>query len=143
MPMTIRLVIPEVTGDALLDALGVLQSLNELWLRHNVQNPSEVVGLYQSGVRYSRDDATEEWLPIPVLYRRGVGDCEDLAAAQAALLRFTGEDPEARAVAYRSRPHTWHAVVLRGDGSIEDPSAHLGMLSHPGIAPDRFSLPRG
>lgn len=142
MAMTIRLVIPEVTGDVLLDALGVLQSLNELWLSKNA-TPETVVGLYESGVRYSRDDATEEWLPIPILYQRGVGDCEDLAAARAALLRFTGEDPDARAFAYRSRPNTWHAVVMRGDGSIEDPSARLGMYSHRGIRPEgRLILPR-
>lgn len=133
--MTIRLVIPQVSGDALLDALGVLQSLNELWLRQNA-DPATVTGLYESGVRYSPDDATEEWLPIPILYQRRVGDCEDLAAARAALLRFTGEDPEARAFAYRSRPNTWHAVVMRGDGTIEDPSARLGMFSHRGIRPE-------
>lgn len=58
---------------------------------------------------------------------RGWGDCDDLAPYQAASLRVTGVDPDAKAVVVQSGPKRWHAVVERGDGSIDDPSADAGM----------------
>jgi hypothetical protein len=61
------------------------------------------------------------------------GDCDDLAPWHAASLRTSGKDPEARAIAKRSGPHRWHAVVERGNGSIDDPSKAAGMGSHVGI----------
>lgn len=78
-----------------------------------------------------------EWRPEPpgdehfdgasTVLKRGWGDCDDLAPWHAASLRASGADKRARAVAKRSGPHKWHAVVKRGDGSIEDPSAAAGM----------------
>lgn len=65
--------------------------------------------------------------------RRGAGDCDDLAPWHAASLRHTGIDPGAEAIVKRSGPKSWHAVVRRSDGSIDDPSKWLGMA--PGIAP--------
>lgn len=58
---------------------------------------------------------------------RGHGDCDDLAPWHAASLRATGVDPGARAVVKRSGPQTWHAIVQRSDGKIEDPSKAAGM----------------
>jgi hypothetical protein len=58
---------------------------------------------------------------------RGWGDCDDLAPMRAAELRVSGKDPEARAVAYKSGPGRWHAIVQRGDGRLEDPSRTAGM----------------
>lgn len=127
--MWIRLAIPEVGEDTLALALSSLQGIDEVWLHRHPETPL----LYHSGVVYAPELATEEWLPIPYLLARGIGDCEDLAAWRAAELRVTGEDPDARAMAYRSRPNLWHTIVRRGDGTIEDPSLALGMRVHPGI----------
>jgi hypothetical protein len=59
--------------------------------------------------------------------QRKWGDCDDLAPWQAASLRHTGEDPEAVAKVRKSGPKRWHARVVRGDGSIDDPSKRAGM----------------
>jgi len=81
-----------------------------------------------------------KWRPEPpgdehfdgagTVLRRGWGDCDDLAPWHAASLRASGRDSRARAVAKRSGPHRWHAVVKRSDGSIEDPSAAAGMYQY-------------
>ncbi len=84
--------------------------------------------LYRSGIRYQRE-ATERWLPASKLRRTLRGDCEDLAAYRAAELRVSGTDPYASVRVYPSRAGVLHAVVRRGDGSVEDPSRLLGMRS--------------
>jgi len=58
---------------------------------------------------------------------RGWGDCDDLAPHRAAELRVTGIDPAARARVYKSGPGRWHAIVERGNGTLEDPSRTAGM----------------
>lgn len=85
--------------------------------------------LYDSGVRYERERGSERWLVPSQVLELGVGDCEDLAAWRAAELRVSGEDPAALARVVRAGPRTWHAIVERGDGTIEDPSRLLGMGS--------------
>lgn len=90
--------------------------------------------LYASGVRYRQEQAKQCWHPIPggcedwnsawEVVRQGVGDCEDLACYRAADLIRAGE--RARAIARKTRTG-WHIVVRRENGSIEDPSANLGM----------------
>jgi hypothetical protein len=65
-------------------------------------------------------------LPEDVM-ARGWGDCDDLAAWWAAELRESGDDPDAAPIVYQSKPSRWHAVVQRGDGSIDDPSRWAGM----------------
>lgn len=75
----------------------------------------------------------EEFDHVGKILQRGAGDCDDLAPWLAASLRHTGEDPDAFAEVYRSGPGRWHAVVRRGDGSIDDPSKWRGM--RPGVAP--------
>ncbi len=102
--------------------LAALQLSNEEWLRAHPRAP----GIYRSGVRYRREDDAEEWLTIPEVLRRGVGDCEDLAAWRAAELRVR-HGVNARAVAKRIRPGLIHIVVAMGDGTYEDPSHALGM----------------
>jgi hypothetical protein len=62
-----------------------------------------------------------------IVIARGNGDCDDLAAYRAGSLRASGEDPDARPFVYKTGPHRWHAVVERGDGSVEDPSQTAGM----------------
>jgi hypothetical protein len=81
--------------------------------------------LYTAGVRYSRVDPNERWqLPSETFARRR-GDCEDLAAWRAAELRLRGEP--ATVGVRRTGPRVLHAVVVRADGTIEDPSRKLGM----------------
>jgi hypothetical protein len=43
-------------------------------------------------------------------------------------LRNSGEDPRAKAAVYETGPHRYHAIVVRGDGMVEDPSVKLGMV---------------
>lgn len=81
--------------------------------------------LYSAGVRYRPEPrGRERWQLADALLASGIGDCEDLAAYRAAQV------PGARAVARRSKGNPrriWHCVVRMPDGSIEDPSARLGM----------------
>lgn len=66
----------------LLDALVVI---NLGYLKLNPGTPS----IYMPGACvYEREDGTEDWLSIPILLKRGRGDCEDLAAARVADLLF-------------------------------------------------------
>lgn len=91
--------------------------------------------LYESGVEYEAEPwGSESWLtPREVLARRA-GDCEDLAAWRAAELRVAGVDPAARPVLIHTGPNSYHAVVRLADGTLEDPSAVLGMPTDPGMA---------
>jgi hypothetical protein len=89
--------------------------------------------LYKSGVRYRREfclapevrETCERFLTALQLLKERFGDCDDLAPYRAAEL-ILGGDIRARAIPVRSEVG-WHCVVRRGDGSIEDPSAKLGM----------------
>lgn len=90
--------------------------------------------LYRSGVTYREEPKNwelEHFDTIPVMLKRGWGDCDDLAPWRAAELRFTRADPCANvAVKWKHLPsggRLYHVVVRRGDGSIEDPSRILGM----------------
>lgn len=82
-------------------------------------------------------DAGATWRPEPpgdecfdhggTIATRGWGDCDDWAPLAAAEHRVRGTDPGARAIVIPSGPNTYHAVVERTDGSIEDPSIAAGM----------------
>lgn len=82
--------------------------------------------LYSAGVVY-RKEPRELWRHVADVYSEGWGDCEDLAAWRAAELRVSGQDPDASVGTYRSGRRRYHAIVVRGDGSVEDPSRVLGM----------------
>jgi hypothetical protein len=90
--------------------------------------------LYQSGVRYEREkcliygrpETCERFLTAEQLLLERVGDCDDLSCYRTSELICSGVDPRARARVYRSGAG-YHAIVVRGDGTIEDPSALLGM----------------
>lgn len=84
--------------------------------------------LHASGVRYQMEpEGRERWQLPEETYWRKEGDCEDLASWRAAELVVSGEDPQARAFIRWLRPGLMHCLVLRADGSIEDPSKELGM----------------
>ena len=94
--------------------------------------------LYKSGVRYDNARAgKKEWQDTPETMRRRLGDCKDLACWLVAedwtrgvrsrpfiryrVKQFQDEQGRTR---YFS---LYHVLVQRPDGTLEDPSARLGM----------------
>jgi hypothetical protein len=100
-------------------ALAGLTAMNQALMARG-----RVPALYASGVRYRRE-SPDRWSTADLVAARGFGDCEDLSAWRAAELRQAGEP--AYADVRRVSAHQWHAYVVRGDGSLEDPSRALGM----------------
>jgi hypothetical protein len=100
--------------------LDALTQIDVLYLKAHPEVPS----IYRSGVRYMAEPpGQEDWQDIPTSLKMGIVDSEDAACWRAAELRvrhniqakpFFGED-------------RCHARVMLPDGSIEDPSALLGM----------------
>ncbi len=137
--MRVQVAIPEqhVSKDVLDAALESVTRLNEQMIA------SGEVPSFERGLRYG-----VKWRPEPPgdehfdsaerVLKRGWGDCDDLAPWHAASLRASGEDPEALAIVKRSGPKRWHAIVQRGDGSIDDPSKRAGMA--PNVAPGVFGV---
>jgi len=77
-------------------------------------------------LRYRADNlgVKEEWLVPRWMVQRGVADCKSLACWRAAELRRAGE----MAVPVHVQDgDIFHVAVRRGNGSLEDPSALLGM----------------
>jgi len=86
--------------------------------------------LYTSGIRYEREPlGAEKWQSAPELLRTRVGDCEDLSCYRAAELRLDGEPATVEVV--RTPRGSFHAVVRRADGRLEDPSRILLGLEQP------------
>lgn len=107
--------------------------LNVEYLRSHPDTPQ----LYESGLRYAVEGPfNEEWKTIPVCLGGDVLDCEDAACWRAAELIVSGEDPDARPVfrgrRVSKRRRLYHVIVMRGDGSLEDPSKVLGMGTRQG-----------
>lgn len=125
MPIpVIRLAVPVVDHLHLKLALVGLTAMNRAIIKaHQGAIPS----LYESGVRW-RPEAPDQWETLDIVLARGFGDCEDLSTWRAAELQEQGVDAEAEV--YNVRDRKWHAVVLLPDGTIEDPSARLGMLAY-------------
>lgn len=109
-------------------ALGGLVGVDEEILRQNPELPL----VYASGVKYKLPPH-RVWRYPNEIARDGWGDCEGLACWRAAELHVTGADPNAEVVAYRSGPKRFHAIVVRGDGWVEDPSIVCGMKESPGM----------
>ncbi len=108
--------------ELLLDALTAV----DVWAREQWAFPA----LYDSAVRYVPEPrGFEVWASTPALFMRGAGDCEDLACDRAAELVTQGLPAHAvlRSQGNSGGGEQWHVLVGRSDGSIEDPSAHLGM----------------
>jgi hypothetical protein len=86
----------------------------------------EAPELYGSGIVYRREPRGREWWEsatdaLGVTSQRS-GDCEDLAAYRAAELRHFDGEEDARVKIIRNPSGSFHAVVERADGTIEDPS---------------------
>lgn len=120
-PVVLTLTLP--LGAAYIDAaLEALTALNAVML-----DERGLPDVYASGVRYQREHpGRERWKNVAECIATGTGDCEDLATWRAAWLRVHAAEP-ARAIAVPGGPNTIHIVVQRADGTIEDPSADLGM----------------
>ena len=132
--MRVNVAIPEAHVDApvLNAALESVTRLNEEMLAQG-EVPTFTDGL-KEGIKWKPEPPGDEHFDhAATVLRRKWGDCDDLAPWQAASLRHTGEDPEARAIVRRSGPKRWHAIVRRGDGSIDDPSKAAGMGQHWGV----------
>jgi len=124
----IRLALPDdiVGPDTIAAALEAATVANEALARRG-SLPDLDRAIRDGHVRWKPEPFTdgEHFDLAPEVLRRGWGDCDDLAAWLAAQMRHEGED--ARAVAIKSGPTRYHAVVEREDGQILDPSRWAGM----------------
>lgn len=89
------------------------------------QRSAKVISVREMSDELCGDITTDQgrfWLPESDLI---VHNCEDLACARVSKLWQLGES-KARPYLYHKK-QLWHVMVQRGNGSIEDPSARLGM----------------
>lgn len=130
--MRIRLAVPDELDDlerrdalnAALEAVTIADT--GLLKRGLVPRADKVIN--SGRIRWKPEPPGDEHFDLATtVVGRGHGDCDDLAPYWASTLRATGVDPHARAIVRRSGPTRWHAIVRRGDGSIEDPSRAAGM----------------
>jgi hypothetical protein len=113
-------------------AAEALSALNCQLMRAAQAYGREFPPLYSAGVVYRREPPGREWWQTALdVLREGSGDCEDLAAYRAAELRYRDAEP-ARVRIYRTKRGTYHAIVQRADGRLEDPSRVLVELEHAG-----------
>lgn len=94
--------------------------------------------LYSTRVRYAREDqrtlpGVERVQSPEEVVAMGRGDCDDLAPYLAACRVVLDGRRDARPVVIDSPGIGYHVVVYYDDGSVEDPSARLGMLSPPSV----------
>lgn len=105
-----------------------LVRLNVVLLRKADEAGVELLPLYETDIVYRREPRGQEWWEhaddLRGLQAKRSGDCEDLAAARAAELRYF-EGEIARVAILRTSRGSFHAVVEREDGTLEDPSRIL------------------
>jgi hypothetical protein len=121
-------------------ALEGLVRVNELILDKRPDLPP----LYAAGVRW-KNIPHDNWRRADDIARDGWGDCEGISAWRVAELRrgrgVYGEcDPDARVNCYHTGPKKYHAIVMRGNDLIEDPSVALGMRARPGMPSTRWEM---
>lgn len=96
---------------------------DELIIKAGLVPPSP---LMVPGLKFIPESSgSENWKLAHAVLKDGGGDCEDLAFWHAAGLRVTGEDPGAACILVQTGEHDLHCVVLRSDGSQEDPALVL------------------
>ena len=109
---------------------GFYQAAVDLLTLANLAEPPPKAALLSGGVRYAQEPYDQEiWQTRPVLDTRGLGDCEDLAAAYAAELIRAGTTARAVVVPEGMGPHggrLFHVVTATKAG-LFDPSKELGM----------------
>ncbi len=108
-------------------ALLNLLTAIDVWALRTGRYPS----LYSGAVRYEREPkGSEVWQSIPILFRHGIGDCEDLACACAAEYRVRRGVKARPWLSFKRKPgggRLFHVVTRLPGGRIEDPSKRLGM----------------
>lgn len=114
-------------ADVYAAALEGLVQVNGLILDKNPALPP----LYAAGVRF-RAIPHDNWRRADTIAGERWGDCEGLSSWRVAeLRRGRGTDgvvdEGARVGCYHTGPRKYHAIVIRGDDAIEDPSVLLGM----------------
>lgn len=95
--------------------------------------------VYESGARWKAIPHST-WRRADQIADDGWGDCEGLSAWRVAECRRTGEDPDCRVGVYHTGPRKYHAIVIRGDDNIEDPSVLLGMKLRPNMPRNRHEM---
>lgn len=112
--------------DAISDAVNALAYMSLGQMRRAAASGHPLPPLYGGTIRYVRErPLMERWQTALRVAMRGKGDCEDLAAYRVAELNLQGQ--KASAFASQVTPILVHIRVRLADGTIEDPSAKLGM----------------
>lgn len=106
-----------------------LVRLNMVLMAYAEDRGVPIPELYESGVVYRREPEGREWWEtasdmLQVAKDRS-GDCEDLAAYRAAELRLYDGEDDAHVAIIRTSRGSFHCIVIREDGSEEDPSLTL------------------
>jgi hypothetical protein len=131
--MRIKIAVPEafVSPPVVDAALEAVTRLDEHLIRSG-QSPTSHALVKRGAVWRPEDPGDEHFDHGGTIAQRGWGDCDDWAPLHAATLRASGEDTGAVARVIPSGPSTYHAIVQRSDGSIDDPSIAAGMkpLNH-------------
>lgn len=108
----------------------LLDTLFWIDVSYLIANP-DTPRLYDSGVVYRREPSgREHWQDIGTNLELKEADCEDLACHRAAELFVFGHDKRVRPyLVYRTfgKATLYHVKVKHGNGTLEDPSAKLGM----------------
>lgn len=126
--MRIKVSVPEenVDPNVINAALEAVTRLDETMIQQGTSPTADE--LIADGAKWAPEPPGDECFDHGgTIAARGWGDCDDWAPLGAATLRNSGEDPGATAVVIPSGPMTYHAVVQRSDGTLEDPSVAAGM----------------
>jgi hypothetical protein len=128
MALHVRIEVPPFPDAIEAVAEGVVL-LNCVLFEHAAARGVEMPSLYDTHVVYRREAPGAEWWEdardVLGVAGDGEGDCEDLANYMSAWYRVFGDDEDAHTIIKRTTRGTFHAVVQRGDGSVEDPSRIL------------------
>jgi hypothetical protein len=125
---------------ALLWMMEALCRINQDELAFQVKAGKPVPRLYEiPGMRYLRENGTENWQDVYRNVELRYGDCEDLACHRISELRFYDKIRAAPFVTYTERNgayyyHALGAVMTPNGWRIEDPSRKLGMGWEPTFA---------
>jgi hypothetical protein len=124
----IQVAVPDehVTPEVINPVLEAVTRLDEHMLRTG-QTPTSHELIRGGAVWRPENPGDEHFDHGGTIAQRGWGDCDDWAPLHAATLRATGEDPGATAFITESGPNTFHALVRRSSGAIDDPSVSAGM----------------
>src|SRR5688572_10784245 len=118
MPIRVEMTIPLPAMEAAVEGLA---AINMSILRTLLEGGKDVPRLYEAAIRY-RQPGKLRWHTLADVYDLRKGDCKDLVAVRLAELRYYDCEPATAHVYETTRRGRWHAVVMRADGSIEDPS---------------------